>query len=304
MAKLIVVFGATGIQGGSVARYCLKDTRSFKVRAVTRHPNSPKAQELEELGAEVVRADLDDPSTLPDVLSGCHGVFAVTNIWEHINSKDQEVQQGKALVDACSEAGVKHLIFSLGSSVKEAIGQECILLDGKAEIEKYMLDSGVPCTSVHYPMYMENLLAGPLAAKKQHDGTFSLVLPLDDKPAPFISVTKAGQAIASLFRCPDRYYGKVIALAGDNISVPDMADILSKHLSPKVFRQTQIPLDRYANMGFPGAEHLAVMFDFIKQGKQEANIHLTNHLDPFTIKFERWVFNNKAALNTALDEQD
>ena len=50
MANLIVVFGATGIQGGSVARYLLNDTRSFKVRAVTRHPNSEKAQKLAELG--------------------------------------------------------------------------------------------------------------------------------------------------------------------------------------------------------------------------------------------------------------
>lgn len=303
MANLIVVFGATGIQGGSVARYLLQDTRSFKVRAVTRHPNSEKAQKLAELGAEVVRADLDDPSTLPEALSGCHGVFGVTNIWEH-NSKAKEIEQGKALVDACKEAGVKHLIFSLQPSVEEAIGVECILLDGKAEIEKYMLESGVPCTSVHFPMYMENLLGGPTAPKQQHDGTFPIILPLGDSPTAFISIVKAGQAIAALFRCPDNYYGRVLPLAGDIITIEKMADVLNRHLAPKVFRASQIPLDRYAKMGFPGAEHLAIMFDYFIQGQPKSDIRLTYHLDPGTLEFEQWVFKNKAALHKSMDESD
>ncbi|XP_035683390.1 nmrA-like family domain-containing protein 1 [Branchiostoma floridae] len=67
MAKLITVFGATGIQGGSVTNALLED-RDFKVRAVTRNASSDKAKALQAKGAEVVTADLDDPSTLGPAL--------------------------------------------------------------------------------------------------------------------------------------------------------------------------------------------------------------------------------------------
>ena len=63
--KTIIVLGATGAQGGGLARAILNDpTSPFKVRAVTRDTGSDKAQELAALGAEVVAADLDDAASL------------------------------------------------------------------------------------------------------------------------------------------------------------------------------------------------------------------------------------------------
>ena len=82
--------------------------------------------------------------------------------------------QGKALVDACKDAGVQHLVFSLQQSPKDEIGADVPVIEGKATIEKYMLESGIKCTSVHYPFYMENMLAGPLKPTKQHDGSYSI----------------------------------------------------------------------------------------------------------------------------------
>ena len=59
--KIIVVFGATGAQGGGLARAILNDPNSeFSVRAVTRDVNSDKAKALASLGAELVAADIDD----------------------------------------------------------------------------------------------------------------------------------------------------------------------------------------------------------------------------------------------------
>lgn len=49
MARIIAVIGATGTQGEAVARALLSD-RNFKVRAVTRNPNSEKAQAIANLG--------------------------------------------------------------------------------------------------------------------------------------------------------------------------------------------------------------------------------------------------------------
>ena len=66
-------------------------------------------------------------------------------------------------------------MFSLLQSAKDDIGADVPELEGKAEIEKYMLKSGIKCTSVHYPFYMENLLIEPeLTFLKQDDGSYSM----------------------------------------------------------------------------------------------------------------------------------
>ena len=66
-----------------------------------------------------------------------------------------------------------------------------------------------------------------------------LVIPID-VPIVLASATDAGKAVAAIFRCPDNYYGKVIAFAGDKKTVKQMAAILTKHLSSKVFRPSQV----------------------------------------------------------------
>ena len=77
--KIIVVFGATGAQGGGLARAILNDKDSeFSVRAVTRNPNSDNAKELANLGAEIVVADIDDNQSLKKVLHGAYGAYCVT----------------------------------------------------------------------------------------------------------------------------------------------------------------------------------------------------------------------------------
>ena len=74
--KIIVVFGATGAQGGGLVRAILNDPYSeFAVRAVTRNPDSDKAKELAKLGAEVVAANIDDPESLKHALSGAYGAY-------------------------------------------------------------------------------------------------------------------------------------------------------------------------------------------------------------------------------------
>ena len=93
MTLLIAVTGATGAQGGGLVRAALADPqRRFAVRALTRRPLSDGALALAGAGAEVVAADLDDPASLDRAFEGAHGVFAVTNFWEHF-SPEREVQQ-------------------------------------------------------------------------------------------------------------------------------------------------------------------------------------------------------------------
>jgi len=102
---LILVSGATGQQGGAVARSLLD--RGFAVRALTRTPEKPEARELARLGAEVVSGDLEDRSSIERALEGARGIFSVQNFWEA--GYEGEVRQGVLLADAAKAAGVEQL---------------------------------------------------------------------------------------------------------------------------------------------------------------------------------------------------
>src|ERR1039458_3274026 len=86
--KLIAVVGATGAQGGGLARAILGDPDGdFAARALTRDPSSDKATALAELGADVVRADIDDETSIRSAFEGAYGAFCVTNFWEHFSAE-------------------------------------------------------------------------------------------------------------------------------------------------------------------------------------------------------------------------
>ena len=109
--KIIAVTGATGAQGGGLARAILADsTGEFAVRAVTRKVDGDKARELAKLGAEVVAADLDDIDSLRKAFQGAYGAYCVTNFWEHF-SPEKELGQAKAMAQAAKDAGLKHVIW-------------------------------------------------------------------------------------------------------------------------------------------------------------------------------------------------
>ena len=110
--KIIAVVGATGTQGGGLAQAILSDPNGgFAVRAITRDTNKDQAKALAAKGAQVVQANLDDVESLKKAFSGAHGVYAVTNFWEHF-SAEKEKAQAKNIADAAKAAGVKHVIWS------------------------------------------------------------------------------------------------------------------------------------------------------------------------------------------------
>lgn len=106
--KIILVTGATGAQGGSVAKELLKEG-NFAVRVLTRDSRSPKAIALAEAGAEIVEGNFDEIESLKAAMKDCYGVFGVTNFWEHFHD---EYQQGKNLIDAVHQSQISHFVYS------------------------------------------------------------------------------------------------------------------------------------------------------------------------------------------------
>ena len=100
--KLVVVFGATGNQGGSVINSILEDpatANEFKIRGITRDPSKPNAKALEAKGVETVAADINSKEQVKAAFKGAYAVFAVTNYWEKMDAALEE-QQGRNIADA------------------------------------------------------------------------------------------------------------------------------------------------------------------------------------------------------------
>ena len=187
MSKLITVFGATGLQGGSVIKAILSDailSRQFKIRGITRDTSKPAAQELSKQGVELVNADMNSRSSVDAAVKDAHTVFLVTNFWETM-SRDTEVKQGKIVTDSAKAAGVQHLIFSSLNNITETSGGKLthvLHFDGKADIEQYMRQSGVPSTFVLPGYYMSNFLQ---FMPKGEDGSYTLAVPISATKSRF-----------------------------------------------------------------------------------------------------------------------
>ncbi|NXI61984.1 NMRL1 protein, partial [Anseranas semipalmata] len=291
--KLIVVFGATGAQGGSVAR-ALLDEGTFLVRAVTRSPRKKEAARLRQRGAEVVKADQDDERTLELALAGAYGAFVVTDFWEHC-SKEKEIVQGKRLADLSKRLGLRHVVYSGLENVKQLTGGclEVPHFDGKGVVEEYFQAVGVPTTTIRLPCYFENFLSVFKPERAPQGDAFVLALPMGDTPMDGMAVEDVGPVVLSLLKSPEEYIGRVIGLSTGKLTVAEYAAAFSQQTGRTV-EASKISPEEYEKLGFPGAKELAAMFRFYAL-KPDRNVELTMKLNPKARTFHQWLADNKAA---------
>ena len=292
--KKILVVGATGAQGGSVARNLLARGR-FDVRALTRNPGSAAAQELRALGAELVQGDLDDPASIRAAVEGCYGVFGVTNFWEHFQ---REAEQGRNLVAAVADAGVQHFVFSTLPPVEKATdgALRSPHFDIKAEHEEYARSLGIPSTFVHVPFYYENFLYF-FPPRPAGDGTYQFGFPQGDTPLAAMSAADVGRIVAPVFEQPEVYLGQVLKLAGDELPAAEYAEAMSRYTGADI-RYAYVPRETFATLGFPGAEDLADMFEFYRLHipSRKADIETCRALAPELQTFDAWLEKNHGTL--------
>ncbi|KAJ7769136.1 hypothetical protein DFH07DRAFT_915238 [Mycena maculata] len=158
--RIVSVFGATGTQGSSVIDALLKDG-TFVPRAITRNPDSEAAQKLKARGVEVVKGDPLDKASLLRALPGSEAVFAMTVPMHTPNLTDgpNEVTQGKNMVDAAKEVGVKFFLFTGAPSLVKLSGgkySSCLQYESKAIIEDHLRASGLAWVSLHLGAFLEN----------------------------------------------------------------------------------------------------------------------------------------------------
>ncbi|KAJ1097319.1 hypothetical protein NDU88_002444 [Pleurodeles waltl] len=285
--RVIVVFGATGAQGGSVARALLNDG-TFAVRAVTRDPNKSSSQELKKLGAELFKGDLDHIETLKPALTGAYGAFIVTNYWEY-GSKEKEVAQGKALADLSKDMGLQHVVFSGLENVKKLTGGklEVLHFDAKGEVEEYFRDIRVPMTSIRMPCYFDNFLNFFRPQKAPDGDGYLLAVPMGDIPMDGLAVDDLGPVVVSVLKAPEQFIGRDIGLSSEKLTTEQFAAIMTKITGKKV-KDAKITPEAYEKLGLPGAVELANMFRFYTM-KPNRDVELTLQLNPNAKKFADWM---------------
>ena len=311
MPALLTIFGATGKQGGGVARAALADPqRRFRVRAVTRRPAAPAALDLCSAGAEVVVADLDDPASVERAMQGADAAFCVTNFWEHF-SPQRELAQAHAMARAAARAGVRHVIWSTLEDTRERVppgthgmpvlagGYNVPHFDAKGEANAAFIASGVPTTLLYTSFYWDNLIHFGMQPRRAADGALEFVLPMGTAKLPGIAADDIGPCAFGIFARGDELAGRSIGIAGEHLTGAQMAEQLSLALGEPVRHVAMAP-EHYAALGFPGADDLANMFrfkrDFERDYCMSRSVECARELYPALHSFAAWLAGHADAI--------
>jgi uncharacterized protein YbjT (DUF2867 family) len=311
--KIIAVVGSTGAQGGGLCRAILADkSGEFACRAITRDPNKDKAKALAAAGGEVVKADIDDVESLKKAFAGAHGVYAVTNFWEHF-SAEKEKQQAKNIAEAARAAGVKHVIWSTLEDTRQFMGPDDKRMpmlqekyrvphfDAKAEANAYFND--VPHTFLVTSFYWDNLFMFGLAPKRGEDGTYSWAFPMGNEKLAGIAAEDIGRTAYGIFKGGQQYVGKTVGILGEALTIQEMSQKLEKGLGISPVKYNAVEPDVYRSWGFPGADEMGNMFqadrDFAKEMLATRSLDETRKLNPQLQSFDQWLANNKDKVQAA-----
>lgn len=262
MAKVLAVFGATGKQGGSVVSYALKNLGSvYKIRAITRNPNSLQAQNLKKQGAELAEADFNVKSTVEKALEGVHSVFSVSIFGAPGGLS--EFEQGKLVAELAVKQGVKHFIWSTLPNVQKLTHGKFINVkhfDQKAEVEEYIKRLPIKSSFVTAGFYFQNFqeILKPVPFEGGF-GVFNVTKP-DTKFACIDIERDFGTFVGAILSSPEKFIGKNLLAANGLYSFNDLAGGLTE-ASGKTVSYVQIPDDTFKSFLPPViADDLLEMF--------------------------------------------
>jgi uncharacterized protein YbjT (DUF2867 family) len=276
--RTVIVTGATGRQGGAVARHLL--AAGWQVRALTRDPAGKKAQSLRALGVEVLRGDFDDPASLLAAFHGGYGVFSVQN--PAIAGEQGELRQGKAVADAAQQSRIQHLVYA--SAGVGVAGTGVLAWDLKLEVEAHLRNLGLPTTILRPTALMELMTDQAFypAASTWH------VMPKlagGDTPIPWIGARDVGAIAALAFSDPARFAGRELRLATDVQSVESCRAIYRRVMGKAPSR---FPMPVWLIERFAGAD-VTRMWRWLRANTVHVDPAETRALLPEALGVEAWL---------------
>ncbi len=273
--KTILVTGATGQQGGAVVRSL--NAHGWKVRALVRDPNKPTAQQLVKHNIELRQGNLFTPASLDEALDGVYGVFSVQTMAEH--GVGGEIVQGKLLADAAHKAQVQHFIYSSVGGAERESGIPHF--ESKWQVEKHIRALGLPATIIRPVFFMENLARLSTLIKQQNTLSFPLH---PETRLQLIATENIGSFATLAFEQPTSFVGKALEIAGDELSMTELAETFSRVMKRPIAFVEQ-PLDQVIQSN---PENALMMEWFNTQGYQ-AVIPVLHALYPSLLTMETWI---------------
>ena len=245
----ILVTGATGQQGGSLARLLLQ--KKHKVHALTRNTQSTAAQDLRNRGAKILKGDLDDSDSLKRAVKDVQSIFLMGTPFE--DGTEGEIRRGKLMADIAKENNIDHIVYSSVANADKNTGIPHF--ESKYKVEQHINNLGIPHTIIGPTFFMENLL-GPGLEQGQ------LALPLSPSTTLQQSALENIAEFTSLVlerRKP--FLGKRIDIASDEVTGEQAAKILSNELGQRI-RYVPVPLEQV----YQANEDMARMYDWYENG--------------------------------------
>ncbi|TPJ45622.1 NmrA/HSCARG family protein [Mesorhizobium sp. B2-7-1] len=257
--KDILVTGATGQQGGAVARVLL--SKGHRVKALTRSPDGKAARQLAADGAEIVAGDLSDAASIVKAARGVDTMFLMGNSYEA--GLEEETRQGIIAADAAKAAGVGHLIYS---SVADADRNTGIPhFDSKYRVEQHIERLGIPYTISAPVAFMENFVA-PWSIGALSQGTHAFPVPTK-RLLQLVALADIGAFVAALAERRENVFGKRFDFAGDELSGEEQARILSEVIGRPIAYQ-EIPIAAARQQ----SEDAALMFEWFDREGYDVDI--------------------------------
>lgn len=223
--KAVLVLGATGQQGGSVAKALKAD--GWHVRALVRDPTADKARALAAAGMETIRGDLGDAPSLRAALDGAYGVFSVQPSSgqgaAYGVSDEDEVRYGTSVATLAAEAGIQHFVYSSANAAgpeKSGMGR----FDTKALIEDHVRNLDMPSTIIRPSAFMEILL---LPGFGLDEGRLTFFV-RPKQAMQFIAVEDIGKVVARILADRESFQGGTIEIAGDTVTGDALAEKISR----------------------------------------------------------------------------
>ena len=246
--RTILVTGATGQQGGSLARLLLQ--KKHKVYALTRNAQSSSAQDLRNRGANIVKGDLDDSDSLEHAVKDVESVFLMGTPFE--DGTEGEIRRGKLMTDLAKKNGIQHLVYSSVANADKNTGIPHF--ESKYKVEQHIKNLGIPHTIIGPTFFMENLL-GPGLEQGQ------LALPLSPSTTLQQSALEnIAEFSALVIERRKPFLGKRIDIASDEVTGEQATNILSIMLGYKI-RYVPVPLEQV----YQGNEDMARMYEWYEK---------------------------------------
>ena len=275
----ILVFGATGQQGGSVTRALLNAGRP--VRAFVRDPLSSSARALAEAGAQLVRGSFDDRLSMQRAMRSIHGVFSVQpSSPAGTVTDEEEVGYGVAVAELAVESGVQHLVYSSGA----AVGEEptgVAHFDTKARIEARIRTLPITWTIVRPATFMEMLVMPGFGLD---EGRFTF-FPRPDQSMQFIAAEDIGRIVAAVFADPERFGGQTFEIAGDQLTGQDLEVLFSQAAGHP------IAYSRFSDDVLASNSFLAKLTALLDEGPVagHADLDALRQIEPDLKSFSTWL---------------